>query len=76
MIGFAAVLVNLSALLDGDGQQPVIVAVVVGYLVVWTVFSGGVLDRYARNRATRSAGFFSACDCTGRGCCGWRSWPG
>jgi len=52
---------NLSALLDGDGQQPVIVAVVVGYLVVWTVFSGGVLDRYARNRATRSAGFFSAC---------------
>ena len=61
VIGFAAVLVNLSALLDGDGQQPVIVAVVVGYLVVWTVFSGGVLDRYARNRATRSVGFFSAC---------------
>ena len=60
VIGFAAVLVNLSALLDGDGQQPVIVAVVVTYLLVWTVFSGGVLDRYARNRATRSAGFFSA----------------
>ena len=61
VIGFAAVLANLSALLDGNGQQPVIVAVVVGYLVVWTLFSGGVLDRYARNRATRSAGFFSAC---------------
>ena len=61
VIGFAAVVANLSALLDGDGQEPVIVAVVVGYLVVWTVFSGGVLDRYARNRATRSAGFFSAC---------------
>ena len=61
VIGFAAVLANLSALLDGDGQQPVIVAVVVTYLLVWTVFSGGVLDRYARNRATRSAGFFSAC---------------
>lgn len=61
VIGFAAVLANLSALLDGNGQQPVIVAVVLTYLVVWTVFSGGVLDRYARNRATRSAGFFSAC---------------
>ena len=61
VIGFAAVVANLSALLDGDGQEPAIVAVVVGYLVVWTVFSGGVLDRYARNRATRSAGFFSAC---------------
>ena len=61
VIGFAAVLANLSALLDGDGQQPVVVAVVVTYLLVWTVFSGGVLDRYARNRATRSAGFFSAC---------------
>ena len=61
VIGFAAVLANLSALFDGDSQEPAIVAVVIGYLVVWTLFSGGVLDRYARNRATRSAGFFSAC---------------
>ena len=61
IIGFAAVLGNLSTLLDGDGQEPVIVALVITYLAVWTVFSGGVLDRYARNRATRSAGFFSAC---------------
>ena len=61
VIGFSAVLGNVSALLDGDGQEPVVVAVVLTYLVVWTVFSGGVLDRYARNRATRSAGFFSAC---------------
>ena len=61
VIGFAAVLGNVSALLDGDGQEPVIVAVVLTYLVVWTVFSGGVLDRFARNRPTRSAGFFSAC---------------
>ena len=61
VIGFAAVLANLSALVDGDGQEPVIVAIVITYLVVWTVFSGGVLDRYARDRPTRSAGFFSAC---------------
>ena len=61
VIGFAAVVANLSALLDGNGQDPVIVAMVLTYLGIWTVFSGGVLDRYARNRATRSAGFFSAC---------------
>ncbi|MDP7340506.1 MAG: hypothetical protein QF786_14430 [Vicinamibacterales bacterium] len=61
VIGFAAVLDNVSALLDGDGQEPVIVGVVLTYIIVWTVFAGGVLDRYARNRATRSAGFFSAC---------------
>lgn len=61
VIGFAAVLANVSALLDGDGQEPAIVAILVAYLLVWTVFSGGVLDRYARDRPTRSAGFFSAC---------------
>jgi hypothetical protein len=61
VIGIATVLDNVSGLLDGERPDPVIVAVVVLYLVVWTVFSGGVLDRYARNRATRSAGFFSAC---------------
>ena len=60
VIGFAAVLANVSALLDGNGQEPVIVAVLLAYLLVWTFFSGGVLDRYARNRPTRSAGFFSA----------------
>ena len=61
VIGVAAVLANVSALLDGDGQAPVIVAALLIYLLVWTVLSGGVLDRYARDRATRSAGFFSAC---------------
>jgi len=31
------------------------------YLVAWTFLSGGILDRYARDRPTRSVGFFSAC---------------
>jgi hypothetical protein len=30
-------------------------------LVLWAFLSGGVLDRYARNRATRGRGFFGAC---------------
>lgn len=33
----------------------------VGIFVLWTFVSGGILDRYARDRPTRTAGFFSAC---------------
>jgi hypothetical protein len=29
--------------------------------VVWAFLSGGILDRYARGRATRARGFFAAC---------------
>jgi hypothetical protein len=29
--------------------------------VVWAFLSGGILDRYARGRATRAQGFFAAC---------------
>jgi disulfide bond formation protein DsbB len=32
-----------------------------GWLLLWSFVSGGILDRYARNRATRSRGFFGAC---------------
>jgi hypothetical protein len=28
--------------------------------LIWTFLSGGIVDRYARQRATRSAGFFAA----------------
>ena len=31
------------------------------YLLSWTFLSGGILDRYARDRPTHSVGFFSAC---------------
>jgi hypothetical protein len=31
------------------------------WLVVWSFLSGGILDRYARNRPTRGRGFFGAC---------------
>jgi hypothetical protein len=32
-----------------------------GWLVLWAFLSGGILDRYARDRATRARGFFGAC---------------
>ncbi len=59
--GADATLANLRALLDREGPHPALAAIVVSYLVAWTLLSGGVIDRYARNRPTRSAGFFAAC---------------
>jgi hypothetical protein len=34
---------------------------ILGLLVLWPFLSGGILDRYARNRPTRGRGFFGAC---------------
>ena len=31
------------------------------WFIVWSFLAGGVLDRYARDRATRGRGFFGAC---------------
>jgi hypothetical protein len=33
----------------------------IGWLLLWSFVSGGILDRYARSRATRGRGFFGAC---------------
>ena len=52
---------DLRALLDGEGPDPGFAVVVVSYLAAWTLFSAGAIDRYARNRPTRGAGFFAAC---------------
>ena len=61
LIGFAVTLDNLGDLLDGATPiAPIVVAVAV-YLGAWIFLTGGILDRYARQRPTRSAGFFSAC---------------
>lgn len=61
VIGFAAPLSNLSAWLDGEPRPPVLVGVTALSFVLWIFLLGGILDRYARGRATGAAGFFSAC---------------
>ncbi len=61
IIGFAAPLKNLSDLLDGQPPPAVIAGAAGAYLVLWAFFAGGILDRYARRRPTRTAAFFSAC---------------
>jgi len=60
ILGFGAVLANLSAMADNLSQVPVIAAAGTAYVILWIFLAGGILDRYARNRPTRANGFFSA----------------
>ena len=60
VIGFAATLDNVSSVLDGQREIVPVIAALATYLLVWTFLSGGILDRYARQRPTRAHGFFAA----------------
>ena len=60
IIGFAATLGNISGVMEAQRESFPVTAALAGYLLVWTFLSGGILDRYARQRATRAHGFFAA----------------
>jgi len=60
IIGFGAVLDNASAFLDRDGRPLAVAGTTAAYLLLWLFLAGGILDRYARDRATRASGFFAA----------------
>lgn len=60
IIGFAATLDNISSVLEAQPEIVPVAAALGAYLVVWTFLSGGILDRYARQRLTRAHGFFAA----------------
>jgi hypothetical protein len=61
VIGFGAVLDNLSRFVDNGPTPPSLIGLVAASLLVWLFLIGGILDRYARMRAVRAKGFFSAC---------------
>ena len=61
IIGFGAVLLNLSNLLDNVPMIAAVAGVTAAWLVLSSFLSGGILDRFARNRPTRGRGFFGAC---------------
>jgi len=61
VIGFGAVLDNLSAFVDNEHRPIVIVGAASAYVVLLLFLAGGVIDRLARDRATRAYGFFAAC---------------
>jgi hypothetical protein len=59
--GFGAVLDNLSGFLDRTKLAATIAGVTAAWLVLWSFVAGGIIDRLARARRTRSHGFFGAC---------------
>ncbi len=61
IIGFATVLDNISRVLDARTPIAPLAFALVLYLLGWAFLSGGVLDRYARQRPIRTHGFFAAC---------------
>ena len=61
ILGFAAVLANLSQLADYTPLPPVLAVIVAMQLLLSLFFAGGLLDRLARDRAVGAAAFFSAC---------------
>jgi hypothetical protein len=60
VIGFAAVLDNVSGLMDGRAPILPIAAALAAYLGGWIFISGGLLDRLARQRPVGAAAFFCA----------------
>jgi hypothetical protein len=61
IIGFAAVLDNISTMADGGTRPTPLLWLGAFYLLLWLFLSGGILDRYARARPTRAYEFFAAC---------------
>jgi hypothetical protein len=60
ILGFGAVLDNLSAFIDNTERPVVIVGAAAVYIVLWIFVAGGIIDRYARDRPTRTVGFFAS----------------
>jgi hypothetical protein len=61
ILGFGAVLQNISNLADNRPLATTIAGATVAWMVIWSFLSGGIIDRLARDRATRARGFFGAC---------------
>jgi hypothetical protein len=60
VLGFGAVIDNLSAFIDNASRPIVIIGAASAYLSLWIFLAGGIIDRYARDRITRAHGFFAA----------------
>lgn len=61
ILGFAAVIKNISTIADGIRLPTVIALVAALQLIVSLFLAGGILDRLARDRVVGPAAFFSAC---------------
>ena len=57
IVGFAATLDSLSAIADARRETTALLGLLAGYLALWTWLQGGLIDRFARQRPTRTHGF-------------------
>lgn len=57
VLGFAATLDGISAVLDGDGIQPAIIAPILLSIVAWAFIWGGALHRFHAGRGIGAGGF-------------------
>jgi hypothetical protein len=60
IVGFAATLDSLSAILDARLETLALLGLLAVYVLLWTWLQGGIIDRYARQRPTRTHGFAAA----------------
>ena len=61
IIGFGGTLKILSGIADNVPLNTTLVGAVMAFSVLWLFLTGGIIDRLARGRAVRAAGFFAAC---------------
>jgi hypothetical protein len=61
ILGFGATLAVLDGILDARGPHRSLVWAIAAYGLMWMYLSGGIVDRIARGRPTRTAAFFAAC---------------
>jgi hypothetical protein len=61
ILGFAAVMKNISTIADATPLPSIIAAAVVLQMILSLFLAGGILDRLARDRKVGGAAFFSAC---------------
>ena len=61
VIGFGIVLDNMTAFADLLPRPVALIGAAAVYVMLWVALAGGVIDRFARGRATHAHGFFAAC---------------
>ena len=61
ILGFAAVMKNVSTVADTIGMPTVIASTVMIYMLVSLFLAGGLIDRLARDHEVGAGAFFSAC---------------
>jgi hypothetical protein len=61
ILGFAAVLASLSAMLDATPQPTWIIVVAAAYAAGWLYLCGGIIDRFGRDENSTPSRFWRAC---------------